>query len=213
MNMSLLLKKKFFTQREVNAIFSHISPRTLLALAKEQIVESEILSRDQRGVHRKFSLAHLYQIALVTDLASSGLRYTDIRDIIVDPYLKGVDAEGTPKILNLLNYYILLKIAEELPWVRVDKREDNARWFFVKGPSTTPIPTAIVSERRKILYEVEFVSVESIWFVQQFNDWRGKYLAEGHRAIIMMIVDFPLIVKHLQDNIENLQDKAALNFR
>jgi len=210
--MSLLLRKKFFTQREVTAIFSHISPRTLLALAKEQIVESEILSRDQRGVHRKYSLAHLYQIALVTDLASSGLRYTDIRDIIIDPYLKGVDAEGKPKILNLVNSYIILKIAEELPWVRVDKREDDAQWFFTKG-STTPIPTTIVSERRKILYEVEFVSVESIWFVQQFNDWRGKYLAEGHRAIIMMIVDFPLIVKHLQDNIEDLQDKADLNYR
>lgn len=101
-----------FSQSEVNKIFSHIPPRTLLSLATAGVVEWVDEIQDGRGVHRIYSLANLYQIAVATQLSLVGFSYNLAKSLVLDK-LKGFDAQGKPKILNYMDKLLGIKIGEE----------------------------------------------------------------------------------------------------
>lgn len=101
-----------FYQKDVNKVFSHIPPRTLLSLATSGVIEWIDERQDGRGVHRIYSLANLYQIAVATQLSLVGFSYDSVKRLVMDK-LKGNDDEGKPKILNYMTRLLGIKIGEE----------------------------------------------------------------------------------------------------
>ena len=101
-----------FSQSEVNKIFSHIPPRTLLSLATTGVIEWIDEIQDGRGIHRIYSLANLYQIALATQLSLAGFSYNLTKSLIMDK-LKGYDEQRNPKILSYMTKLLGIKIGEE----------------------------------------------------------------------------------------------------
>ena len=103
-----------FSQSEVNKIFSHIPPRTLLSLATTGVIEWIDEVHDGRGIHRIYNLANLYQIAVVTQLSLVGFSYNFIKTSIIMDKLKGHDEQGKPKIINCMTKLLGIKIGEEI---------------------------------------------------------------------------------------------------
>ncbi|MBM4295707.1 MAG: hypothetical protein FJ126_12505 [Deltaproteobacteria bacterium] len=140
-------KKEFFTQREVNLILNFLPTRTLIALAKENVVDSEVDFADHRGIHRKYSLAHLRQIAVVTALAGSGWSYSTIKEVVADPFLKGNDSNGQPKISSLINKFMVILC--DATSESIEYESDSRLVYYRKC-------------RRKWIYNVFFYSDEEL---------------------------------------------------
>lgn len=60
--------EKLYSQSEVNRIFSHISPKTLIFWVLSGLVEWSREHEDRRGIHREYSLKNLWQLGLAEEL-------------------------------------------------------------------------------------------------------------------------------------------------
>jgi DNA-binding transcriptional MerR regulator len=58
------------SQKQINQIFPHLSPRTILSWAKGGLLEWAEASEDGRGILRKYHLESVYQIAIIEELSS-----------------------------------------------------------------------------------------------------------------------------------------------
>jgi hypothetical protein len=70
---------KKYTQSEVSQIFQDVPNKTLIYWARQELVEWVDEVEDGRGIHRKYSLFNLYQIAIVRELAGISLPAIQIR--------------------------------------------------------------------------------------------------------------------------------------
>ncbi len=119
-----------FTQSEVNKIFSYIPPRTLLSLATTGVIEWIDEVQDGRGIHRIYSLANLYQIAVATQLSLVGFSYNFLKASIIMDALKGHDEQGKPKILKNMTKLLGIKIGEDI----FRGKRKPLYGFFFKSP-------------------------------------------------------------------------------
>jgi len=93
--------KKLYTQNEVSKIFPDVPNKTLIYWARQDFVEWAEEVEDGRGIHRKYSLFNLYQIAIVRELAGIALPAFLIR-YTMDKYFKDF-VKGGPMLPDLID--------------------------------------------------------------------------------------------------------------
>src|SRR5271157_5875753 len=71
-----------YRQNEVQQIFSDVPGKTLIAWARQGLVEWESETKDGRGLHRNYSFWNIVQFAVVRELANIGLSSYTIRSIM-----------------------------------------------------------------------------------------------------------------------------------
>jgi DNA-binding transcriptional MerR regulator len=71
-----------YRQNEVQEIFSDVPGKTLIAWARQGLVEWESETKDARGLHRNYSFWNIVQYAVVRELASIGLNSYTIRTVM-----------------------------------------------------------------------------------------------------------------------------------
>jgi hypothetical protein len=64
------MSERSYSQSEVNRIFPHNSPKTLMSWALSGLVEWAGEHEDGRGIHREYELQHIRQLALVAEFMS-----------------------------------------------------------------------------------------------------------------------------------------------
>ena len=156
------LEDYIVSQSTVNKIFSHIPTRTLLALATEKVIEWYSFQEDGRGINRTYRLENLYQIAIATQLSLTGFSYANIKELVMDKFFKGNDAEGIPKIYQYMPKLLGIKLGESKSLVgkfvdNKDREVESIRKYFLilKGKSKRV-------ESRIALHEIIFADPENI---------------------------------------------------
>ena len=165
------LEECVVSQFTVNKIFNHIPKRTLLALATEKVIEWYSFQEGGRGIHRTYRLENLYQIAIATQLSLTGFSYANIKELVMDKYFNGNDAEGIPKIYQYMPKLLGVKLGEatfirdKIEGTKHRHSEDIRTNFLVlKGKSK-------FAERRIVLYEIIFDDPENInTFILKLNE-------------------------------------------
>jgi len=214
--------RKTFSQGDVNQIFGYISHRTLHSLAIENVIEWVDERHDRRGVHRIYSLANCYQIAIATQLALTGLSYTKIKALIMDRYFKGFDTEGNPKILAYMSKLLGLKIGET-KFTYEQQSEEKGLPFInytceVLGIKKLKIKLGVdklkdkLSGRRIPLYEVLFAEPEDLSnLIEKLNKPFEHYLLKFKPILIdntqlqpisIMIINLPQLAAKVRNDIE-----------
>lgn len=213
MNKSFLSRN--YTQREVNELFNHVPTRTLLSIAKEDVVEWISEHRDRRGIHRIYNLANLYQIAVVTNLALTGFSYTSIKEILMGPYLKGKDSHGKQNILNYMSKILVIKIGAVK---MIDRLSDYAKQRIARSG----IVEEVDIHRRIPIYEVLFDSPENIssMFTKLLSDPlnapppKENFLSPDMRRqlqpMTVVIINLPELAARLEIEIERLFQRAKI---
>jgi len=148
------LEECVVSQFTVNKIFNHIPKRTLLALATEKVIEWYSFQEGGRGIHRTYRLENLYQIAIATQLSLTGFSYANIKELVMDKYFNGNDAEGIPKIYQYMPKLLGVKLGEatfirdKIEGTKHRHSEDiRTNYIVLKGKSK-------FAERRIALYEI-----------------------------------------------------------
>ncbi len=84
-----------YTQNEASKIFPDVPNKTLIYWARQGFVEWVDEVEDGRGIHRKYSLFNLYQIAIVRELAGISLPAMQIL-YTMDRHFKDFTRGGLP---------------------------------------------------------------------------------------------------------------------
>ncbi len=84
----MVTEARIYTQKEVNLIFDDVPAKTLLYWARHGLIEWAGEKNDGRGIVREYNLWHLYQIAVVRELAEMGLSYITI-NFVMGNFFKG----------------------------------------------------------------------------------------------------------------------------
>ena len=88
--------EKLYSQSEVNRIFSHISPKTLIFWVLSGLVEWSREHEDRRGIHREYSLKNLWQLGLAEELMNLNIPVK---------FVERMMARVNNKFLNLINAF------------------------------------------------------------------------------------------------------------
>ena len=73
---------RLYRQNKVQQIFSDVPGKTLIAWARQGLVEWENETKDARGLHRNYSFWNIVQFAVVRELANIGLNSYTIRSVM-----------------------------------------------------------------------------------------------------------------------------------
>jgi len=74
------MPESLYSQSEVNRIFAHIPARTHYRWVQLELVKWAKEHEDGRGVHRLYSLEHLWQIGLVEELMALNISKSGVQE-------------------------------------------------------------------------------------------------------------------------------------
>ena len=211
-NNGKALMHQTFLQGDVNRIFGYISHRTLHSLAVKNVIDWVDERHDRRGVHRIYSLANCYQIAVATQLALTGLSYPNIKTLVMDKYFKGFDTEGNPKILGYMSKLLGIKIGET-KFTYEQQSEEKELPFInytceVLGIKKLKLKLGVdklkdkLSGRRIPLYEVLFAEPENIHDLVEYLNKPFQSMFLKTQPLSISVINLPRLAKKVEEDIK-----------
>jgi hypothetical protein len=168
-----------YRQNEVKQIFSDVPGKTLIAWARQGLVEWESETEDARGLHRNYGFWNIVQYAVVRELANIGLNSYTIRTVM-DSWFKDF-LQGPPG-----------PAAEYLAKNR--KR---------KASESHIVEKAIIIDKHKIGRESK-VGVDMIMAIEISKI--GEHILKEKTAT-SIILNLPVMVKQIEDKIKAIKLK------
>jgi DNA-binding transcriptional MerR regulator len=160
------MKKRLFTQGEVNKIFEHIPSRTTRFWGESGLVEWSGEHADRRGLHREYALENLWQLGLAEELMSLNLPVKHVERLMAR-----VSGKLLSKIPEAWNKYTL--IINKINRMAKEEHED----LDVSGKK------AIITEKIPGFHMVQLVKTAEI-----DNMWNpGMKKLFGDSLLVIMV--------------------------
>jgi DNA-binding transcriptional MerR regulator len=151
-----MAEQKTFSQSQVNQIFQHIPSRTIRFWVEGCLIECPGATEDRRGKHRLYSLASLYQLAIVERLTSF-ISLERIK-LLMEKHFQGKD-EDTGESITLSRMKHRLIIAE----TKIGRHGGNVQKI---GFSDTSIPITFENMETKLEINLPIVAQRVEWLIK-----------------------------------------------